>query len=61
MTSQTPLGHFLGALLLIGTSLFAQLALADHPALLSEEERAWIVENPIVVVGVRTNVAPWNT
>lgn len=58
MTSQTPLGHFLGALLLIGTSLFAQLALADHPALLSEEERAWIVENPIVVVGVRTNVAP---
>lgn len=58
MIRQTPLRHWLGALLLIWSSLWAQPTLADHPALLSEEERVWIVENPIVVVGVRTNVAP---
>lgn len=57
MKPRTPLGLCLGALLVL-SGLLAQPALALHPDVFSEEERAWIAENPVVMVGIRTNVAP---
>lgn len=57
MKPRTPLGRFLGALL-VWSGLLAQSAFAVQSDKFTKEERAWIVANPVVMVGVRTDVAP---